>query len=193
MVFAKQNARCVKAGYTLVEVLVVVSIMGILSAMGVVGLQQAVANARIKDAAINTAAFVERVANESNKLSAVLCMKVPSGNHQKIYVVRDDQKKDCTTPSDGIIDSLVLDPPSQFVGMAKCGPVTQDWFTAYGVFKPRLGIAATPPEGGACVQYGDKDVYGAVRKDKKKNWVIPMWKVNHDGTKDSDWSNWVEL
>lgn len=193
MVFAKRTACYAKAGYTLVEVLVVVSIMGILSAMGVAGLQGAIANARIKDAAVNTAAFVERVANESNKLSAVLCMKVPDGNHQKIYVVRDNQKKDCTTPSDGIIDSLVLDAPNQFVSMAVCGPVTQNWFTSYGVFKPRLGIAATPPEGGVCIRYGTKNVFGAVRKDSKKNWVIPMWKVNHDGSKDSDWSNWIEL
>ena len=85
--FAKQNAHCAKAGYTLVEVLVVVSIMGILSAMGVAGLQRAVANARIKDAAVNTAAFVERVANLANQRNEVLCLRVDPHSDQTLLVV----------------------------------------------------------------------------------------------------------
>ena len=195
MVFAKRTACCAKAGYTLVEVLVVVSIMGILSAMGVAGLQGAIANARVKDAAVNTAAFVERVANESNRLSAVLCLKIEPGNPQKVIVVKDDGKKDCSSPSDGIVDYLEIEPPNQYVEMSHCGPVTLDWFgqSKQVAFKPRLGISAAPPEGGVCIQYGSRNVYGAVRKDPGKNWVIPMWKVNHDGSQDANWSNWVEL
>jgi prepilin-type N-terminal cleavage/methylation domain-containing protein len=195
MVKAWLLARGKKAGYTLVEVLVVVSIMGVLSAMGVAGLQRAVANARIKDAAVNTAAFVERVANESMRLSTVLCLKIEPGNPQKVLVVKDDGKKDCSSPKDGVIDFLEIDSPNKFVSMSKCGPVTLDWFgnNKQVAFKPRLGLAATPPEGGVCIQYGDKDIYGAVRKDPGKNWVIPMWKVSHDGSQDSDWSNWTEL
>ena len=48
-----------KKGFTLVEVLTVVIIIGILSAAGYAGLQRAIANSRIKDAAFNMAAFME--------------------------------------------------------------------------------------------------------------------------------------
>lgn len=193
MVFAKLIKRGAKSGYTLVEVLVVVVIMGVLSAMGVAGLQRAVANARVKDAAVNTAAFVERVANLSNQLSAVLCLKVASGNNQKIYVVRDDDAKDCTKPSKGIVDSLVIDAPNQFVVRNNGCPVMGDWLTSYGVFKPRMGLSAMPREGGVCIQYGSKSVYGAVRKDAGKNKATPMWKVTDDATQNNGWSNWMEL
>ena len=42
--------------------IVVVLIMGVLSSMGVVSITAAVANARVKDYAQNTAAFLERIA-----------------------------------------------------------------------------------------------------------------------------------
>jgi prepilin-type N-terminal cleavage/methylation domain-containing protein len=194
MVFAKLVKRGAKSGYTLVEVLVVVSIMGVLSAMGIAGLQRAVANARVKDAAINTAAFVERVANLANQRNEVLCLRIDPSNPQKILAIRDTIAKDCSDPK-GSVDSMMLDSPNKFVSMATCGPVTLNWFgkTAQVAFKPRLGLSAAPPEGGVCIQYADRDVYGAVRKEKKRNRAIPMWKVNHDGTQDASWANWTEL
>ncbi len=186
--------RLDRCGYTLVEVLVVVSIMGILSAMGVAGLQRAVANARVKDAALNTAAFVERVANLSSQRNEVLCLRIDPSNPHKILAIRDTVQKDCSAPK-GSVDSMTIDAPSQFVTMAKCGPVTLNWFgsNAQVVFKPRLGLSATPPEGGVCIQYGSDDIYGAVRKERSKNRVVPMWKVSHDGTQDATWANWTEL
>jgi prepilin-type N-terminal cleavage/methylation domain-containing protein len=193
MVFAKLVKRGAKSGYTLVEVLVVVVIMGILSAMGVAGLQGAVANARVKDAAENTAAFVERAANLSTQLNEVLCLKVPTGNPQKIYVVRDVVEKNCVSPNGGIVDSLEIDSPNQFVSKNNGCPVIGDWFSSYGVFKPRLGLSAMPREGGICIQYGNQSVYGAVRKDPSKNHVVPMWKVTDDATQNNGWSNWTEL
>lgn len=194
MVFARLLKRGAKSGYTLVEVLVVVSIMGVLSAMGVAGLQRAVANARVKDAAINTAAFVERVANLANQRNEILCLRIEPGNPQKILVIKDNGSKDCSSPS-GIVDEMSIETPNQFKSMSSCGPVTLDWFgrNAQVAFKPRLGLSAAPPEGGVCIQYADRDVYGAVRKVRTKNKVIPMWKVNHDGTQDANWSNWTEL
>ena len=190
MLFAKR----LKAGYTLVEVLVVVSILGILSAMGMAGLQRAVANARVKDAAVNTAAFVERVANLSSQRNQVLCLKISSpATPEKLYVVSDTVKKDCVSPNAGIIDSLVLDAPSKFVSRSNGCPVMGDWFTSYGIFRPRLGLAATPPDGGICIQYNNSNVYGAVRKVLSKNRVVPMWKVGDDATQNNNWSNWTEL
>jgi prepilin-type N-terminal cleavage/methylation domain-containing protein len=195
MLFAKR----LKAGYTLVEVLVVVSILGILSAMGVAGLQQAVANARVKDAAVNTAAFVERVANLSSQRNEVLCLRIASGDPQRLFVVRDKGTRDCESPNEGIIDEFTIDAPAKFIANSEassgCPTTMRDWIgnEAKVPFKPRIGLAATPPEGGICIQYGGRDVYGAVRKDKNKNRVVPMWKVGNDRTSNNNWNNWTEL
>lgn len=194
MLFAMRTARKIKAGYTLVEVLVVVSIMGILSSMGVAGLQRAVAYARIKDSAMNTAAFMQRVADESTRLSTVLCLKIEPGNPQRLWVVRDTIDEDCSRPSSGVVDQMELEPPSQFVVSKSNGcPVMQDWFGANAkvAFKPRLGLSSAPPEGGICIRYGTKDVYGAVRKEKGRNKVVPMWKNGNDAS--ANWDNWSEL
>ena len=63
-----------KSGFTLVEALVVVTIMGILSGIGVASLQNAVANSRIKDAGINVTAYMQRAANEATRLNEKLCV-----------------------------------------------------------------------------------------------------------------------
>lgn len=185
-----------KAGYTLVEVLVVVIIIGILSSMGVVGLQGAVANSRVKDAAINTAAFVERVANLSTQRDEVLCLVIDPTNPQKILAVRDTIHHDCSDPK-GSVDSMTIDAPTKYVTRSAGCPAMHDWFGAanpdYIAFKPRLGLSATPPEGGVCIKYGDQDVYGAVRKRKDLNRAVPMWKAGSDATQNGNWNNWVEL
>ena len=64
--FDMLNVGSKKHGFTLIEVLVVVSIMGILVSMGVASLTGAVANARIRDYALNTestAGSIEQLAN----------------------------------------------------------------------------------------------------------------------------------
>jgi prepilin-type N-terminal cleavage/methylation domain-containing protein len=197
MVFAKLVSRGAKSGYTLVEVLVVVSIIGILSAMGVAGLQRAVANARIKDSAINTAAFIERVANLSTQRNEVLCLRVDPHNDQTLIVVRDNDTN-CQNPNDGIIASYSIESPCRFVDFTTCGAIEVDWFsskTNYSektAFRPRIGLAATPPHGGICIQHGTDDIYGAVAKEKTLNRVKPMWKVG-SASGGSGWSGWTEL
>ena len=52
------------SGFTLIEVLVVVAIIGILSGAGVSSLNSAIANNRLKDAIVNTRAFVEVMSEE---------------------------------------------------------------------------------------------------------------------------------
>ena len=197
MRFATSFDREKKAGYTLVEVLVVVIIIGILSSMGVVSLQGAVANSRVKDASVNTAAFVERVANLATQRDEVLCLKIDPSNPHKILALRDTTNHDCSDPK-GSVDSMTIDAPVKFVLRSSGCPAMHEWFGAgedkkYRTFKPRPGLSAVPPEGGVCIKYGDSDVYGAVRKTKGLNRVVPMWKVGNDATQNGNWSNWTEL
>ena len=194
-----QHAKRNVLGYTLVEVLVVVSIIGILSSMGVVGLQRAVANARIRGAAINSAAFIEQVANLSRQRNEVLCLGyTTTSDPRTLLVVRDGDEGNC---SGGTIASLTIDSPNQFVPNGEGCPTSMASWLNHNPndnipikFNPQtIGLAATPPEGGICIKYGGDDIYGAVRKERSKNRVIPMWKVGNDATQNGDWSNWTEL
>lgn len=192
MLLAKQNIRTRKAGFTLVEVLVVVTIMGILSTMGVVGLQRAVANARVKDAAVNTAAFVERVGNEAIRMSSEICL-AQSGD-QKILAYKVDSKTECHGTR---IDSLVIDAPNKFTTMAACGMPAgvPNMLTSTDVnkrfFKPKTGLSAVPVEGAICIQYGSDQIFGAARKLKTSNSVRAQWKVGNDVT--ANGADWMDL
>lgn len=68
-----------KVGFTLVEVLVVVAIIGVLSSMGVVSLRQAVANNRVRDAAVNVAAFLDKASTTAKQFNDTLCVESFSG------------------------------------------------------------------------------------------------------------------
>ena len=188
MVFAKLVSRGAKSGYTLVEVLVVVIIMGVLSAMGVASLQGAVANARVKDAAINTAAFLERVAMEARKQSAELCLVRAPGDSTKLLVYKSDES---TSYCHGtVLDSVVIESPNKFVNLKDCGLVTSDWIgTNPAIFEPRRGLSAAPLEGAVCIRYGSKesDRFGAAHKLKQVNGIKAQWKVG------SGSSGWMDL
>lgn len=161
-----------KGGFTLVEVLVVVVIMGILSGMGVAGLRQAVMNNRIKDAALNTAAFLERVASEANRISAKVC--VIKVTDQTLGAFLSD---DCDNPSPADMKwSLDIDAPNKFGCDKTNGLAGEDW--AEGVwFIPRLGLSAAPAEGFVCVQYAGEELYGAAVKVRTKNSISSQWKI----------------
>ena len=99
-----------KRGVTLVEVLVVVTIMGILSGIGIASLRGAIMNSRIKDAGINATAFMERAANEATRLNTKLCVTV-SGKTLKLY------KGACNVKhaNADLIDEFTLESPNTFL------------------------------------------------------------------------------
>ena len=176
--FCMLNHGSKKNGYTLVEVLVVVTIMGILSSMGVAGLRGAVINSRMKDCALNTTAFLERIANESNRLSKRLCVVKDNDHRLTAYVTET-----CGDLSDAEeFDTFTIESPAKF----GCeGPTAIDDFNDYNgvdwtengaLFEPRIGLAATPTEGYICMQYGSSEIYGLAFKRKTNNMIIPMWK-----------------
>ena len=167
-----------KSGFTLVEVLVVVSIMGILSTVGVASLRGAVINSRMRDCALNTAAFLERIANEANRMSKTLCVKKDNDHRLTAYVTDN-----CSNLSGAEeFETFAIEAPAKF---GCSGPTAisdledysgDDWSTGGALFEPRIGLAATPSEGYLCMQYGSSDVYGMAFKKKNNNMIIPMWK-----------------
>lgn len=168
------NVSSKKNGFTLIEVLVVITIMGILSSMGVASLRNAVINARIKDSTVNTAAFLERVANESAKLSKNICLKKYS--EYTLGIIVADNCNDFPTDFDKLYDSFVIEPPSKFEcdNQNISGEAPGSDWTEGIVFKPRIGLSAAPAEGHVCIQYGESPIYGFASKKKDLNKIYTM-------------------
>ena len=173
--------RC--AGVTLIEVMAVVAIMGILSGIGVAGLRTAIANARIKDAALNVTAFMERTANEARRLNTTLCVKKDATNSRKLITYRSACNASPLGPE---VDNFVLDPPTTFIDEDVNGADftnLDNWAAAPednvgATFTPRAGLSAAPSQGYFAVQYGGQGLYGAALKTKAKNAFEPMMKFD---------------
>lgn len=164
----------------MVELLVVVTIMGILSAMGVASLRSAVINNRVKDAAINVTAYLERVASETNRLSQKVCVRV-STSKKTIYAF----KGECTDKNEGDrISEYSLEGSLEFLTTCKEG--TGDWNASGATFEPRFGLSAAPVEGCVYVQYGKSEKWAKALKKKSKNNIIPQ--ISYDSGK-----NWTDL
>lgn len=165
-----------KKGFTLIEVLITVVLMGILSSMGVVSLFGAAENAKINDAAKNTAAFVERIAKDSKRMSTPLCLKKMNDQIINVY-----KSTDCSNPSaDLLYDHFSIDAPTRFV--AECPNMGTVCTVAEncnvnlldgtsGVFKPKIGLASLPVSGNICIQYGTKQHFAITLKSKAENFV----------------------
>ena len=172
-----------KSGFTLVEVLVVVSIMGILSTVGVASLRGAVINSRMRDCALNTTAFLERIANESNRLSKRLCVKRAPDTEQELQVYISDNCSNLENAE--LFATLNIESPARFgcsdVDLSVFGGSgAQDWAQEGAVFIPRIGLSAAPPNGYVCMQYGSSAVYGVVEKTKDNNMLVPWWRSGSD-------------
>lgn len=167
-----------KSGFTLVEVLVVVAIMGILSSMGVVSLRSAVINTRIKDAGINVTAFMERVANESRRLNDKLCVTVD--NSYKVFSMYKGDCSGSTPPSaSDAIDRMSLESQNKVILTGcNCPDGVSGFSNGVAVFTPRLGLSAAPT-GCVIVRYGETDRYAAIVKSNTRNSVY--YKLSYDG------------
>jgi prepilin-type N-terminal cleavage/methylation domain-containing protein len=168
-----------KSGFTLVEVVVVVAIMGILTTMGVAGLRGAVLNARMKDCAVNVTAFLERIANESNRMSKRLCVKVAHDTEQELQVFEPVDGSCNVDRPPALYDVYNLESPARF--SCDNDAIDLDEFgTNWGdgaMFVPRIGISAAPTEGYLCMQYGDDLVFARAQKEKNNNVIVPWWRT----------------
>ena len=188
--FAMMNVDSKKNGFTLVEILVVVVIMGVLSSLGVVSITAAAANARIKDYAQNTAAFLERIANDANRMSKTLCANVQQKSID-VYATSD------CSGSMYAQYSLDLQFPVKFG--CNIGAIFEDGFNDWSegehviLFEPRIGLSAVP-KGYVCIQYGNSttytdNAYGMAVKYGDKNMVKAKWTPSGS----NDIGNWQDL
>ena len=178
------NRSKYKAGVSLLEVAVVISIMGILSALGVSKMQRAVANAKVKDAAYNISAFLERASNEARRMSTTLCVKTESGNSNMLVMY----KAPCNfiTVQTVRLDTLLLDSPNKIISNDGCtNKIELTNFEPNGAqFSPRQGLSSAPVDGGFfAVQYGSREIRSAAIKYKKQNKFEPSISYN-----DCEWS-----
>ncbi len=162
--------------------MVVIAIMGILSAMGVAGLQSAVENSRVDDAAKNVTAFLERTANEASRMSATLCLNASNSNPRKLFVYKAE---DCGNVAEGTepLFSMELDQPMSFahacsgldLDCESSDGCETDWLqNNKGVFKPKLGLSAAPIAGHVCMQYAGTGHYAVAVKSKTENFIRAM-------------------
>lgn len=172
------HSREMKKGFTMVELLVVVSIMGILSTMGIVSLHGAVVNNRVKDAAINVSAYLERVASETNRLSQKVCVYVEG---QSIKAAKGECKSKGSTISKYTLEQGEL----KFDKSCTYGGST--WNLSKGVpFVPKFGLSAAPAEGCIIIKYGTKgEKQARALKKKEKNNIIPQ--MSFESGKSNSW------
>lgn len=171
-----------KKGFTLVEVLAVVAIIGILSAAGYANLRQAIANSRVKDAAFNIAAFAETAANKAKQISDTVCVK--SDNNVLVAY-----KSACTeTDTATVLDQLEMPTGVNLVTMTESSFDGYNWLTnsTGAQFVPRFGLSAAPYEGYFLVRYLQTDLFGAAVKVEARNTFVS--KISYDGRE-----SWTDL
>lgn len=177
------NACSKKSGFTLVEALVVVAVMGILSGVGVASLRSAVANSRIKDAGINVTAFMGRAANEANRLNEKLCV-VASGKTIKTY------KAECTETAKianaNLIDQMTLESGSVFVTDKPCPDLTEGKSnpSSQMTLTPKIGMSPIP-SGCFMIRHGGTDRYAASVKSPTK--FAMYYKLNYNSGAAGSW------
>lgn len=175
-----------KRGFTFVEMLVVVAIMGVLSTMGIASLRNAIINTRLKEAALDVSAFVERTANEANRVSDTLCMINTTD-----YQVRVFRSSNCTKNLDQehFVFEYNIEGPMRFITSACAGLDGSNWLSSKTepkyLFVPRTGLSSMPLEGYLCMQYGGDLRYGAATKKKSLNVIKPKFKFE----KNDSWTD----
>lgn len=183
--------KSTKKGFTLVELMAVVVIIGILSSLGVASLQQTAQNTRIRDAAVNVAAFMERVAMQSKQINSSVCVRV-RGSMMIAYQANAPLTMESTSCEGRAIDSMRVDLDAPVVFIAESTPsmpiegVICNLHGKTSLFIPRIGLGnfRGAADNGCAEQgfyklcYGDKTCAAIVKTPSENRFGSYL---SHDG------------
>jgi prepilin-type N-terminal cleavage/methylation domain-containing protein len=132
-----------KQGFTLLELMVVVILIGILSMMAYASLRDAIYQTRVKDAGINTAAFLNRVSIDAKRRDTTLCVQVDAAGNMAAHEAADGNLCPDDDPGNEVDKYSV---PGGFTAVV-CG-----WANPIPIV-PQIGLSALPREGKIVMPY----------------------------------------
>jgi len=148
-----------KQGFTLLELAVVVAIVGVLSALGVSGLQKAVMNDRARSAADELAAIFNQAASIAKQRSDSLCFMPPVSANNLVLRVYNTEDGVCDGDTIRVfpLDGLTVETPPRLDKLkslleidAEYGPA-RDWANSASgneaLFVPRIGLNPIATQG----------------------------------------------
>lgn len=184
-------------GFTLIELMVVIAIIGILSSMGYSSMRLATINARTKDASINVAAFIDNMGSLATRQGKKLCLKIEG--EQTLAAYNANAAGTGCDVQGGVVDKITLEAALRFISSSN---LPNDATTVLSTsskeailyhrigYSPFRGLCTSASEctgeGVYVIQYGTTESYAAIAKSPVERKIASFVGSEEDG--DIDWS-----
>jgi prepilin-type N-terminal cleavage/methylation domain-containing protein len=160
-----------KSGFTLIEVMIVVILIGILSMMAYASLLDHIYLLRTRDAATNTAAFLNRVSAEAKRRDRPVCVELVSP--QEMNAKLCNASGDTYTLTDTIVDTYGVLTGFSFHALSGTGglnnPPTTVWSSGFIPMVPQIGLSSLPREGAIVMMYSRGFCAAAIKASDQNN------------------------
>jgi prepilin-type N-terminal cleavage/methylation domain-containing protein len=161
-----------KSGFTLIEVLIVVILIGILSAMAYASLLDHIFMLRTRDAATNTAAFLNRVSAEAKRRDRPICIELASPQEMNAHlcnVAGEFSSPDTIVDTYGVIQGFSFHALSGKGGLTGLSDGLTPWSSGSILMVPQIGLSALPREGAIVLMYSRHFCAAAVKASNQNN------------------------